>query len=195
MSVASDPLAFAWARQNVSWLPRCRKAARFPHSSQSLAWTIQRQYADRSGSSEPPGCAFSFSLGCFGLHISVAGGSLSRGVGPKATQPMHELIESRLARKLEATLGRWEASVRIRSARKRALVDGIFRTFVALGILVGDGSSRSATSITTQSCGTEPDLRVGPGLLFALLAGGIYGVMALRTLYRVCDSSAEGVSK
>ena len=116
-------------------------------------------------------------------------------VGPKAMQPMHELIESRLARKLEATLGRWEASVRIRSARKRALVDGIFRTFVALCILVGGWVVPVSYINHDPIMRTEPDLRVGPGLLFALWAGGVYGVMALRTLYRACDGSAEGGSK
>ncbi len=104
---------------------------------------------------------------------------------------MHELAESKLARRLETLLGRWDASIRIRSAHKRALVDGIFRTFVALAILVGGWLVPVCYINHDPIMRTDPDLRVGPGLLFALVTGGVYGVMALRCLYRACDSSAQ----
>ena len=44
-------------------------------------------------------------------------------------QPTHELIESRLARKLEATLGRWEAAVHNRFGRQLSFVVQLIRLF------------------------------------------------------------------
>ncbi len=108
---------------------------------------------------------------------------------------MHEAIETRLARRLEATLGRWGASVRIRSVRRRALADGIFRSVVALSILVGGWLLPVCYIQRDPIMRADHDLRIGPGILFALLTGGVYGVMALRTLYRACTSSADGGAK
>jgi hypothetical protein len=103
---------------------------------------------------------------------------------------MHELIESKLARSLEATVSTWAASARTRPPRKRALVDGIFRTCVAVSILVGGWLLPVFYINHDPIMRTDPDLRVGPGLLFSLLAGAVYGALAFRTLYRA--SAAEG---
>jgi len=105
---------------------------------------------------------------------------------------MHEPVETKLARSLEATFARWDASVRIRSARKRALVHGIFRVCIALSILVGGWLLPVSYINHDPIMRTDPDLRVGPGLLFSLLAGAVYAVLALRTLYRASHHSTAG---
>ena len=102
---------------------------------------------------------------------------------------MHEPFETKLAQSLEATFARWGGFVRIRSPRKRALVDGIFRTCVALSILGGGWLLPVSYINHDPNMRNDPDLRVGPGLLFSLLAGAAYGVLAFRTLYR---ASAAG---
>jgi hypothetical protein len=102
---------------------------------------------------------------------------------------MRESFETRMAKSLEATFARWGGSVRFRSPRKRALVDGIFRTCIAMSILVG-GLLLPVSYINHDPImRNDPDLRVGPGLLFSLLAGAVYGALAFRTLYR---ASAAG---
>ena len=108
---------------------------------------------------------------------------------------MHEPVEAKLAKRLEAAFAGWGASVRIRSVRKRALVDGIFRSVVALSILVGGWLLPVCYIQHDPIMRADHDLRVGPGIPFSLLAGGVYGVMALRSLYRACDSSTQGGSK
>jgi hypothetical protein len=108
-------------------------------------------------------------------------------------QQIHEPIESRIAARLETTFGRWGASIhaiRIRSDRKRAIAVGIFRTTVALGVLIGGWLLPVSYINRDPTMRTDPDLRIGPGILFSILIGFVYSILAWKSFYRAKDKAA-----
>ena len=68
--------------------------------------------------------------------------------------------------------------------RKRALKDGLVRGVISLILLAG-GWWYPGTQVSHElKPGADPDLRMGPVVLICFVAGIVYGILALRSLFR-----------
>jgi len=75
---------------------------------------------------------------------------------------------------------------------KVALQDAILRGFASLMILAVGWWYPDFYLSRDQTMRSDPDPRTGPAVLLALVAGLIWGVLALRSFVRACISQSTG---